>query len=109
GFTELAYKGVAKVDQINELQHEVKDVPANLFANYIPHNGDMITIGAVADRYTNRVVLSGAVYRPGVYELKAGFTLGQLLKDAEGLKPEAYMERGYINRTLPNLEKDIIS
>lgn len=109
GFTELAYKGVAKIDQINELQHEVKDVPANLFSNYVPHNGDMITIGAVANRYTNRIVLSGAVYRPGVYELRAGFTLGQLLKDAEGLKPEAYMERAYINRTLPNLEKDIIS
>ncbi|GAA4096925.1 SLBB domain-containing protein [Mucilaginibacter panaciglaebae] len=109
GFTELAYKGVAKVDQINELQHEVKDVPANLFSNYVPHNGDMITIGAVANRYTNRIVLSGAVYRPGTYELRAGFTLAQLLKDAQGLKPEAYVERGYINRTLPNLEKEIIS
>ena len=109
GFTELAYKGIAKVDQINDLQHEVKDVSANLFANYVPHNGDMITIGAVTNRYTNRIILSGAVYRPGAYELKAGYTLNQLLKDAEGLKPEAYMERGYINRTLPNLEKDIVS
>lgn len=109
GFTELAYKGIAKVDQINDLQHEVKDVPANLFANYVPHNGDMINIGAVSNRYTNRIMLSGAVYRPGVYELKAGYTLNQLLKDAAGLKPEAYLERGYINRTLPNLEKDIVS
>jgi protein involved in polysaccharide export with SLBB domain len=109
GFTELAYKGIAKVDQINDLQHEVKDVSANLFANYVPHNGDMITIGAVTNRYTNRIILSGAVYRPGAYELKAGYTVNQLLKDAEGLKPEAYMERGYINRTLPNLEKDIVS
>jgi len=109
GFTELAYKGIAKVDQINDLQHEVKDVSANLFANYVPHNGDMITIGAVTNRYTNRIILSGAVYRPGAYELKAGYTLNQLLKDAEGLKPEAYMERGYINRTLPNLEKEIVS
>ncbi|HWZ35940.1 MAG TPA: SLBB domain-containing protein, partial [Mucilaginibacter sp.] len=109
GFTELAYKGVAKVDQINDLQHEVKDVPSNLFNNYVPHNGDMITIGAVTNRYTNRIILSGSVYRPGAYELKAGYTLNQLLKDAEGLKPEAYMQRGYINRTLPNLEKEIIS
>lgn len=109
GFTELAYKGIAKVDQINDLQHEVKDVPANMFANYTPRNGDMITIGAVTNRYTNRIILSGAVYRPGAYELKVGYTLNQLLKDAQGLKPEAYMERGYINRTLPNLEKDIVS
>ena len=108
GFTDTAYTGVAKVDQINELQREVKDVPANLFANYTPHNGDKVQIGAITNRYTNRVVLEGAVYRPDVYELTAGLTLSQLLKQAQGLKPEAYTERGYINRTLPNLEKQSI-
>jgi protein involved in polysaccharide export with SLBB domain len=35
--------------------------------------------------------------------------LAQLLKNAQGLKPEAYMERGYIKRTLPNLQRDFIS
>ncbi|MFD2873863.1 SLBB domain-containing protein [Mucilaginibacter ximonensis] len=109
GFTALAYKGVAKVDQITDLQHEVKDVSANMFANYVPQNGDLVTIGAVTNRYTNRIFLSGSVFRPGAYELKTGYTLNQLLKDAQGLRPEAYMERGYINRTLPNLEKQIIS
>ena len=109
GFTDIAYKGIAKVDQINALEREVKDVPANLFANYIPRNGDIVQIGAITNRYTNRIVLEGAVYRPGVYELTAGFTLGGLLKSAQGLKPEAYLERGYIKRTLPNLEKQMIS
>ncbi|MES2427332.1 MAG: SLBB domain-containing protein [Bacteroidota bacterium] len=105
GFTPIAYTGIAKVDQVDDLQREVKDVPANLFANYTPHNGDWVKIGAITNRYTNRVVLEGSVYRPDVYELTAGLTLSQLLKSAQGLKPEAYMERGYINRTLPNLEK----
>ena len=109
GYTDIAYKGIAKIDQINTLQREVKDVPSNLFSNYIPHNGDLVQIGAISDRYTNRIILEGSVYRPGVYELTAGFTLGQLLKNAQGLKPDAYMERGYIKRTLPNLEKDLIS
>jgi protein involved in polysaccharide export with SLBB domain len=109
GYTDIAYKGTAKVDQINTLEREVKDVPSNLFSNFIPHNGDQVEIGAITNRYTNRIMLEGAVYRPGIYELTAGFTLGQLLKNAQGLKPEAYMERGYIKRTLPNLEKDFIS
>jgi protein involved in polysaccharide export with SLBB domain len=109
GFTDKAFTGIAKVDQINALQREVKDVPANLFGNYTPHNGDKVQIGAITNRYTNRVVLAGSVYRPDVYELTAGLTLSQLLKLAQGLKPEAYMERGYINRTLPNLEKTQIS
>ncbi|MEX8548393.1 MAG: SLBB domain-containing protein [Mucilaginibacter sp.] len=109
GYTDIAYKGIAKVDQINTLEREVKDVPANLFSNYIPHNGDLVQIGAITNRYTNRITLEGAVYRPGTYELTAGFTLAELLKTAQGLKPEAYMERGYIKRTLPNLEKDFIA
>ncbi len=79
GYTDIAYKGIAKVDQINTLQREVKDVPANLFSNYIPHNGDLVQIGAITNRYTNRIILDGAVYRPGVYELTAGFTLSELL------------------------------
>jgi protein involved in polysaccharide export with SLBB domain len=109
GFTDVAYRGTAKIEQINTLEREVKDVPANLFSDFMPRNGDLVQIGAVTDRYTNRVVLEGAVYRPGVYELTAGFSLNTLLKNAQGLKPEAYMDRGYIKRTLPNLEKEFIS
>jgi protein involved in polysaccharide export with SLBB domain len=109
GYTDIAYKGIAKIDQINTLEREVKDVPANLFENYIPHNGDIVSIGAITNRYTNRITLEGAVYRPGVYELSAGFTLAALLKKAQGVKPEAYMESGYIKRTLPNLERESIS
>ncbi|WP_214071545.1 SLBB domain-containing protein [Mucilaginibacter sp. dw_454] len=108
GFTQTAYTGIAKVDQVNDLQREVKDVPANLFANYTPRNGDKVSIGAITNRYTNRVVLEGSVYRPDVYELTAGLTLSQLLKLAQGLRPDAYMARGYINRTLPNLDKQSI-
>ncbi len=109
GYTDVAYKGMAKIDQINVLEREVKDVPANMFGNYTPRNGDAVQIGAITNRYTNRIVLEGAVYRPGVYELTAGYTLSQLLKAAQGLKPEAYSERGYIKRTLPDLQRQFLS
>lgn len=109
GFTDMAYRGTAKIEQINTTEREVKDVPSNLFGDYTPRNGDLIQIGAITNRYANRVILQGAVNRPGVYELTAGFSLYQLLQHAQGLKPEAYMERGYIKRTLPNLEKEFIS
>lgn len=109
GYTDIAYRSIAKIDQVNELEREVKDVPENLFSNFVPRNGDKVEIGSVQNRYANRVVLEGAVNRPGVYELSAGLSLGQLLKKADGLKPEAYQERAYIKRTLPNLEKEFIS
>lgn len=109
GFTDIAYRGTAKIEQINATEREVKDVPSSLFSDYTPRNGDLVEIGAITNRYANRVILEGAANRPGVYELTPGFSLYQLLQNAQGLKPEAYMERGYIKRTLPNLEKEFIS
>ena len=109
GYTDIAYRGLAKVDQINELERAVRDVPAALFSNFVPRNGDQIEIGSIQNRYTNRIILEGAVNRPGIYELSAGLSLSELLKKAEGLKNEAYLERAYIKRTLPNLEKEFIS
>ncbi len=109
GYTDIAYRSLAKVDQINELEREVKDVPASLFPDFTPRNGDQVEIGSIQNRYANRVVLEGAVNRPGVYELSAGLSLSSLLQKAEGLKQEAYLERAYIKRTLPNLQKEFIS
>lgn len=109
GFTDIAYKSIAKIDQINEKEREVKDVPANLFSNFVPKNGDIIHIGSIQNRYANRVNLQGAVNRPGTYELSAGFSLSALIKKAEGLTEDAYLESAYIKRTLPNLDKELIS
>jgi protein involved in polysaccharide export with SLBB domain len=109
GYTDIAYRSIAKIDQVNEKEREVKDVPASLFSNFVPRNGDLVEIGSIQNRYANRVTLEGAVNRPGVYELSAGLSLSALLKKAEGLKNEAYLESAYIKRTLPNLEKELIS
>jgi len=105
GYTDIAFKGTANIDRINATGHELGTVNANMLANTIPGNGDLVTIGAVTNRYTNRVVLEGAVIFAGPYELTAGLTLSQLLNKAQGLAPEAYMESGIIKRTMPNLEK----
>ncbi|MGV3684518.1 MAG: SLBB domain-containing protein [Daejeonella sp.] len=109
GFTDIAYQSIAKVDQVTELERAVKDVPSGMFDDFLPRNGDQVTIGPIQNRYANRVMLEGAVNRPGPYELSAGLSLSSLLKKADGLKPEAYMERAYIKRTLPNLDKELIS
>jgi protein involved in polysaccharide export with SLBB domain len=109
GYTDVAYRGIAKVEQVTDVELQVKDVPANMFSDFMPRNGDKVTIGTIQNRFANRVILEGAVNRPGVYELSAGLSLSALLKDARGLKDEAYIERAYIKRTLPNLDKELIS
>ena len=109
GYTDIAYRGIAKVEQINALEREVKDVQANLFSDFVPRNGDQVSIGSIQNRFANRVFLEGAVNRPGVYELKAGLSLSALLKEANGIRDDAYTQRAYIKRTLPNLDKELIS
>lgn len=98
GFTEYALRDVAKVEQANEKEMNVRDISAGDFAKFVPHNADSIYFERIATRYTNRVIVSGGVNRPGNYELSDGLTLSQLIKKADGLKEYSYSSKGYIKR-----------
>jgi polysaccharide biosynthesis/export protein len=52
----------------------------------------------VSSPVRNRVVIRGDVWRPGTYQLDPGMKLTQLIADAGGLKPDAYLERAHIVR-----------
>lgn len=105
GFKAQAYEGMVKVFQKGKTELLVKNVDKDLFENYVPMNGDSVVVSQILDRYTNRVRIEGAVYRPGVFELTPNLTLKGLIKDADGLKDDALTNRGYINRTQPDLKK----
>ncbi|RZL17461.1 MAG: hypothetical protein EOO89_07775 [Pedobacter sp.] len=109
GFADNAYKGIAKISQIGEKERSIKDVPAAMFDRYVLKNADSIYIGAILERYNNRVSIEGAVYRPGPYELSNGLTVKQLISNADGLRDDAALENAYIKRTNPNLDKEQIS
>ncbi|HJV18960.1 MAG TPA: SLBB domain-containing protein [Sediminibacterium sp.] len=98
GFTENALKDLVKMVQANSRELQVRDIHAADFGYIIPRSGDSVYIDKILNTYTNRVVLSGAVYRPGNYELIKGLSLRQLIQKADGLKPEAFAGRGYIKR-----------
>lgn len=65
-------------------------------------NGDVVFV-PVAER---RVRLAGAARRAGIYELKAGEQLRDLLRIAGGVLPEAELERAQIDRVVPPSERD---
>jgi protein involved in polysaccharide export with SLBB domain len=109
GFTDQAYTERIKVDQINIQQHRFKDIIANDYKNYTPLRGDKYTVSKILDRYENRVVINGAVFRPGAFELQNGLTLSQLIKNAGGLKEDAFTERGSIVRLNPDNTSQQIS
>ncbi len=98
GLTEYALKDAAKVEQANEKEMNVRDVAGADFGRFIPGNADSVYFERIATRYSNRVVVSGGVNRPGNYELTEGLTLSQLIRKADGLKEYSYSSKGYIKR-----------
>ena len=109
GFSADAYQQMLKVFQKGKTEQMVKNVPDNIYENYVPQNADSIVVGRILERYTNRVSIYGAIYRPGVFELKEGLTLKGLIEDASGLRGNALLSRGYINRIKPDLTKQTVS
>lgn len=102
GFTDEAYTARIKVNQVSDQQRRITDVFENDYNNYTPLRGDRYTVSRILDRYENRVTINGAVFRPGVFELQKGLTIAQLIKNAGGLKEDAFTARGSIIRLNPD-------
>jgi len=109
GFTDSAYTARIKVSQINDQQRKLTDVVEEDYKNYIPLRGDKYYIQSILNRFENRVTITGAVFRPGEYELQKGLTLVKLIENAAGLKEDAFMDRGTITRLKPDNQKELIS
>jgi protein involved in polysaccharide export with SLBB domain len=69
----------------------------------------VVFVDQVLDRFENRVNVSGAVWRPGEFELKEGMSVYDLIMEAEGLRPDAYRSRAIINRLKDNFDFDLLS
>ncbi|WP_442589159.1 SLBB domain-containing protein [Pedobacter sp. AW31-3R] len=98
GFSNKAYTARIKVLQNTNKERRITDISAEEFEKYSPLNGDTYVVEEILNRYTNRVEINGAVFRPGEYALTDGLTLKQLIEKAEGLKEDAFLNRGYISR-----------
>ena len=109
GFDDTAYTAWVKVIQKNDKEKSVKDLGAKEFASYQPQGGDIIQVSKILDRFQNRVKLSGAVFRPDVYELTEGMRISDLIQKADGLKEDAYVGRAQLIRLKPNLLKELVS
>ncbi|WP_214071523.1 SLBB domain-containing protein [Mucilaginibacter sp. dw_454] len=98
GFTDQAYTAHIKVIQTSDRQKRIADIFEKDYATYAPRRGDIYTVDRILNRFENRVVINGAVFRPGEFELQQGLTVSQLIKNAGGLKEDAFTGRGSIVR-----------
>ena len=108
GYTDLAFKDRISISRITGNQRSISDVYQNQLGIFSLKGGDEVTIGRIIDRYSNRIQIKGAVFRPGVFSLTEGLTLTQLIKNADGLKGDAYTQRASILRTKRDLSAEIL-
>lgn len=109
GFTDQAYTARLKVIQISDKQKRITDVVENDYKSYVPLRGDKYIIERILNRYENRVTITGAVFRPGEYELQKGLTVSGLIANASGLREDAFTGNGSIIRLKGDNTKELIS
>ena len=109
GFTDEAFKDRISVTRITGKEKAVSDIFNEQFSIFTVKGGDQYTVGKVLNRFSNRVQIKGAVFREGNFALTDGLTLGQLIKNADGIRGEAYLERASILRTYDDLSTEVIS
>ena len=71
---------------------------------------DIVQIFRVGDVRRNTLDITGAVVlRPGVYQWRPGMRVSDLVAEAGGLQPDAYLERAQIFSTSPDLVRSMRS
>lgn len=109
GFTDNAYTARIQVFKNTARDRRVSTISQADVDEVTPGRGDTYIIGKILNRFTNRITIAGAVYRPGDYEMKDGMTLTQLIQEADGIREDAFTARGNIHRLKDDLSPEIIS
>lgn len=110
GFAGDAYRSNVNVVRQNGVEYQVYTVDSPLYSAFILKDGDAVTVGALIDRFENRLEVKGAVYRPGIYQLGDGIrTVSDLIAKADGLKGDAFTNRVLLHREREDLTLEMIS
>jgi len=109
GFTDTAYRASVKVFQRSEKERKVQDLESTAYHTYQPQSGDVFVASKILNRFENRVRITGAVFRPDVYQLTPGLRVADLIRRADGLKEDAFTGRGQIIRLQEDLTRSILS
>ncbi len=109
GFTGDAYSDNLNIFRKTGRQYSIQTVDQADFDSFVMYDGDSIVVDKIIADYANRLTITGAVWRPGDYQLSDNLsTLSQLIAKAEGLRGDEFASRGQITRRKPDFTYEII-
>ncbi|MBQ4279174.1 MAG: SLBB domain-containing protein [Rikenellaceae bacterium] len=108
-FTGDAYMNNVRLIRKSGREHQIYNIEQKDYPAFALTDGDSITVDAVLDRFGNRLEITGAVYRSGLYELNDQVgTVRQLVEKAEGVRGDAFLNRAVLRRERPDLTTEIV-
>lgn len=109
GFMGDAYSDNLNVLRKTGRQYSIETVDQDDFGAFVMYDGDSVVVDKIISDYANRLTITGAVWRPGDYQLSEKLsTLSQLIAKAEGLRGDEFASRGQITRRKPDFTYEII-
>lgn len=110
GFSNDAYTKTVTVNRNNTKEKTMCTVDDMNYVVFKVKDGDEVSVGAILDRYDNRITIKGAVYRPGYYELGKDIqTVKELIEKADGLLEYAFTNRAVLHRENDDKTLEVIS
>ena len=85
-----------------------KSIGALKKSSEVMQDGDVVSIFPISSLPQNRVTIVGNVRKPGVFELRTGMRIKDLILEADSLDRNTFTERGNLLRLLPNLRREIV-
>ena len=108
GFTSDAYTKSLRMVRQNGKEYRVNTIDDKDYGSYRLSDGDMVTAEAILDRFTNKLEIRGAVYRPGIYELNDNVnTVKALIARADSLTDDAFTTRAVLYRLRDNMTREV--
>lgn len=109
GFTGRAYTERIKIYRKTGKENRILDIMEYRFGDILLKNGDEVIIDSILERFENRVQISGAIMRPGVYAIDSIRTLKQLIGIADGLREDVFKSRISVFRLKEDLSRENIA
>lgn len=110
GFTGDAYTQDVQVKRKSGSRYQIATVTEDKFGTFAMQDGDSLLVDSVMPFYEDRLTISGAVWRPGEYELSPKVrTIKGLIEQAAGLKGDEFTGRAQLTRLNPDFTSTLIA
>lgn len=110
GFSGDAYTDNVRLIRKSGREYSVYTVGEFEMSNFLLKDCDSLYVDSVIPRFANMAEIRGAVFHPGQYQMDGNIkTVRQLIKAADGLREDAFVQRAVMHRQKDDLTMEAIS